>query len=211
MSWVACCGAASYLALSVNSLNEAYAQSSSLPAVTIDAPNRPTVRRAQPQRSAKRTQQAPRRVAAPSRQPEPVPFVTPSTGALGAPPAPYAGGQVATGGRLGLLGNRSVMDTPFNQTSYTAKTIQDQQARTVGDVLFNDPSVRTKTPAGNGVDGLYIRGFYHDSGDYFLNGLPGMAPFYSTSRRISSSASKSSKVPPRCSTACRRPAPSAAA
>jgi len=73
------------------------------------------------------------------------------------------------------------MDTPFNQTNYTAQLIANQQARTVGDVLFNDPSVRTKTPAGNGVDGLYIRGFYYDSGDYALNGLYGMAPFYSTS------------------------------
>jgi iron complex outermembrane receptor protein len=99
---------------------------------------------------------------------------------IGSPP-PYAGGQVATGGRLGLIGSRSVMDTPFNQTSYTAKTIQDQQARTIADVVANDPSVRVKTPPGNGIDGLYIRGFYHDSGDYALNGLYGIAPFHSTS------------------------------
>ena len=64
---------------------------------------------------------------------------------LGAPPAPYAGGMVATGGQLGMLGNRGVMDTPFSQTNYTAKLIQDQQARTVADVLQNDPSVRIKT------------------------------------------------------------------
>src|SRR5690606_3919590 len=48
------------------------------------------------------------------------------TKALGNLPAAYAGGQVATGGGLGMLGNRSAMDTPFSQTSYTAKTIQDQ-------------------------------------------------------------------------------------
>jgi iron complex outermembrane receptor protein len=179
ISGVAFCGAASYLALSVGSLNEVHAQST-LPAVTIDAPNRQAVRRAQPRSSAKRTQQAPRRSAAASPPPQPVGFVTPSTGALGAPPAPYAGGQVATGGRLGLLGNRGVMNTPFNQTSYTAELIQNQQARSVADVLQNDPSVRVKTPNGNGIDGIYIRGFYHDSGDYALNGLYGMAPFYST-------------------------------
>jgi iron complex outermembrane receptor protein len=56
-------------------------------------------------------------------------------------PPPYAGGQVATGGQLGLLGNRGVMDTPFNQTSYTAELIANQQARTIRDVLANDPSV----------------------------------------------------------------------
>ena len=49
--------------------------------------------------------------------------------------APYAGGQVARGGRVGILGSQDVMDTPFNQTSYTARKAQDQQARTVRDVL----------------------------------------------------------------------------
>ena len=55
-------------------------------------------------------------------------------------PPPYAGGQVATGGQLGVLGNRSVMDTPFNQTSYTAKKAEDQQAKTVRDVMIDDPN-----------------------------------------------------------------------
>lgn len=110
----------------------------------------------------------------------PVPYVTPSTGTLGALPAPYAGGQVASGGGLGLLGNRGVMDAPFNQTSYTAELIQNQQARTIRDVLINDPSVRVIQPAGGGADGLFIRGFYYDSGDYALNGLSGIAPYYST-------------------------------
>lgn len=32
----------------------------------------------------------------------------------------YAGGQVASGGRVGLLGTQSNMDTPFNLTSYTS-------------------------------------------------------------------------------------------
>jgi iron complex outermembrane receptor protein len=100
---------------------------------------------------------------------------------LGDPPPPYAGGQVATGGRLGLLGNRSVMDTPFNQTSYTAKTIQDQQARTIGDVVQNDPSVRLVSNAGNNLDVYHIRGFYYDSCDLALNGLYGIPPCYSTS------------------------------
>ena len=68
-------------------------------------------------------------------------------------PPPYAGGQVATGGQLGLLGNRDVMDTPFNQTSYTAKKAQDQQAKTVRDVLIDDPSVRSWVPdGGSGAD-----------------------------------------------------------
>jgi iron complex outermembrane recepter protein len=87
---------------------------------------------------------------------------------------------LATGGSLGLLGNRSVMDTPFNQTSYTAELIQNQQARTIRDVLADDPSVRVIQAAGGGADSLFIRGFYYDGCDYALNGLYGIAPCYST-------------------------------
>ncbi|MEB2332364.1 MAG: secretin and TonB N-terminal domain-containing protein [Nitrosomonas sp.] len=50
------------------------------------------------------------------------------------PPA-YAGGQVARGGRVGLLGNRDVMDTPFSVTQYTSQLIEDQQAQNIGEVL----------------------------------------------------------------------------
>jgi iron complex outermembrane receptor protein len=173
-------GAVSYLALSldVSSGQQAFAQN--LPPVTVDAPSQQRARPAA-RRSQTSTSRVQRRVAAPApRRVEPVPYVTPSTGTLGAPPAPYAGGQVATGGSLGLLGNRNVMDTPFNQTNYTAQLIQNQQARTIRDVLMNDPSVRVIQPAGGGSDGLFIRGFYYDSGDYGLNGLYGIAPYYST-------------------------------
>ena len=37
----------------------------------------------------------------------------------GALPPPYAGGQVARGGSLGLLGTRGVMDIPFSTTNFT--------------------------------------------------------------------------------------------
>jgi iron complex outermembrane recepter protein len=179
LAWVACfCGGVSGLALSLDSIGEAYAQSP-LPAVTVDPPSRQAVRRTQPQRNAKRASEARRRVAAPASQAQPVPYLAPSTGVLGGAPAPYAGGQVATGGQLGLLGNRGVMDTPFNQTSYTAKTMQDQQARTVADVMYNDPSVRLVSNAGNNLDVFHIRGFYYDSGDLALNGLYGIPPYYS--------------------------------
>ncbi len=94
-------------------------------------------------------------------------------------PAPYAGGQVATGSQLGLLGNRDVMDTPFNQTSYTAKKAQDQQAKTIRDVLIDDPSVRSFYPDGStGIDAMYIRGF-SVLDPPMLGGLQGMAPYLS--------------------------------
>jgi iron complex outermembrane recepter protein len=173
-------GAVSYLALSLNFAGGQRAFAQTLPPVTVDAPSQPRVRPAV-RRSQTSTARVQRRVAAPApRRVEPVPYVTPSTGTLGSPPAPYAGGQVATGGSLGLLGNRSVMDTPFNQTSYTAELIANQQARTIRDVLANDPSVRVIQAAGGGADSLFIRGFYYDSGDFALNGLAGIAPYYST-------------------------------
>jgi iron complex outermembrane receptor protein len=88
----------------------------------------------------------------------------------------YAGGQVATGGQLGLLGNRDVMSTPFNQTSYTAKTIADQQARNIVDVMFNDPSVSVGNSPARGVNDLYIRGLLFSTSDMSLNGLFGVSP-----------------------------------
>lgn len=174
----ALCGAVSYIALSVNSASDVYAEAVSLPPVAVDPPKRQAVQRPKTKKSARK--KAARPVAAPARQAEPVPYLTPATGVLGAPPPPYAGGQVATGGQLGMLGNRSVMDTPFNQTSYTAKLIQDQQARTLGDVVMNDPSVRLVSNAGSNFDVYHIRGFYSENGDASMNGLYGMVPYYST-------------------------------
>ncbi|WP_213774033.1 TonB-dependent receptor [Bradyrhizobium sp. dw_78] len=99
-----------------------------------------------------------------------------STSTLGAPPPAYAGGQVATGGQLGMLGNRSVMDTPFNATSFTAKTIEDQQARSIADVLNNDPSVRSIWSQGSYTDIFYMRGFEVFSDDISLGGVYGVLP-----------------------------------
>jgi iron complex outermembrane recepter protein len=93
-------------------------------------------------------------------------------------PPPYAGGQVATGGQVGMLGNRSVMNNPFSQTSYTKKLIEDQQARTLIDVLANESSVITGVKGGGRNDFWVFRGFpvqtYGASNS--LNGLAGMAP-----------------------------------
>jgi iron complex outermembrane receptor protein len=91
-------------------------------------------------------------------------------------PAAYAGGQVARGGRLGLLGNVDIMDTPFNATNYTQALIQEQQARSVGDVVQNDPSVRVARGFGNFQELYVIRGFAVNSDDMAYNGLYGLLP-----------------------------------
>lgn len=74
-----------------------------------------------------------------------------TTRTIGSPAPAYAGGQVAQGGTLGLLGSTSVMNTPFSTVNYTSKLIEDQQARTAADTLINDSSVRSTT-GGNGFD-----------------------------------------------------------
>lgn len=91
-------------------------------------------------------------------------------------PSAYAGGQVARGGRLGLLGNVDIMDTPFNTTNYTLGIIQDQQARSVGDVVANDPAVRSARGFGNYQELYMIRGFPVYSDDMAYNGLYGLLP-----------------------------------
>ena len=91
-------------------------------------------------------------------------------------PKDYAGGQVARGGRIGLLGNVDMMDTPFNTTNYTQALIQDQQARSVADVVQNDPSVRVARGFGNYQELYVIRGFAVNSDDIAYNGLYGLLP-----------------------------------
>ena len=89
---------------------------------------------------------------------------------------PFAGGQVARGGRVGILGNQDIMDTPFSSTSYTNELIQDQQAKSVADVLLNDPSVRQARGFGNFQEVYIVRGFPVYSDDVAYNGLYGMLP-----------------------------------
>ncbi|MDP2699823.1 TonB-dependent receptor [Thalassospira sp.] len=95
----------------------------------------------------------------------------------------YAGGQVATGGRLGMLGNTDIMDAPVSITSYTSEKIADQQAQTIADVLKNDPSIRTPNSGGGMLDTYQIRGFNvntGNSGEMAFNGVYGVAPTYRT-------------------------------
>lgn len=91
-------------------------------------------------------------------------------------PAPYAGGQVARGGRIGLLGNQDFMSTPYSITSYTQEFIKDSQARSVGDVLLNNPSIQVTRGFGNYQESYMIRGFIADSDTLAYNGLYGVLP-----------------------------------
>ena len=88
----------------------------------------------------------------------------------------FAGGQVAEGGRAGILGTKDNLDTPFSITSYTNEFIQDRQAQSVGDVLQADPSVRVARGFGNFQETYFIRGFLLYSDDVAYNGLYSLLP-----------------------------------
>ncbi|KFE47013.1 TonB-dependent receptor [Pseudomonas syringae] len=91
-------------------------------------------------------------------------------------PETFAGGQVARGGQMGVLGNQDNMNVPFVMTSYTSKLIEDQQAEDVGDVLLNDPSVRQSYGFGNQAQVFVIRGLPLNGDDISYNGLYGVLP-----------------------------------
>ena len=96
-----------------------------------------------------------------------------TTHTIGTPAPSYAGGRLAQGGTLGLLGNRSAMNA-ISTTNYTSQLIQDQQARTAADTLINNASVRASTGQNGFDDTLQIRGFPVPAGDIGLNGLYGL-------------------------------------
>lgn len=91
-------------------------------------------------------------------------------------PPEYAGGQVASGGRVGLFGNLDMMDTPFNSLNFTADLMRNQQARSVADVVQNDPGVRVARGFGNFQELYVVRGFPVYSDDMSYNGLYGLLP-----------------------------------
>lgn len=89
---------------------------------------------------------------------------------------PLAGGQVANGGRVGFLGTRPLLETPFSVTSYTRDFIQQQQAASIGDVLQFDPTVRVARGFGNFQQAYLIRGLPLFSDEMAYNGLYGLLP-----------------------------------
>jgi iron complex outermembrane receptor protein len=91
-------------------------------------------------------------------------------------PPPAAGGQVAKGARVGLFGALDNMSTPFAVTGYTEALARNQQARSVADVLQNDPVVRVSKGFGNFQELYVVRGFPIYSDDMTYNGVYGVLP-----------------------------------
>ncbi|MDB6062238.1 MAG: TonB-dependent siderophore receptor [Verrucomicrobiaceae bacterium] len=102
--------------------------------------------------------------------------VSDTASASGELPAAYAGGQTARGARIGLLGNKDTMSTPFSITSYTVKAIEDKQAHTIADVVAGDPSIRVCRGFGNFAEAFVVRGFPLYGDDLGFNSVYGVLP-----------------------------------
>lgn len=88
----------------------------------------------------------------------------------------FLDGQVANGGRMGMLGQQNAMDVPFNIISYTSKLVEDQQAKTIADVVANDAGVQFVQGYGNSAETFRIRGLKFDGDDMTFGGLSGVLP-----------------------------------
>lgn len=83
---------------------------------------------------------------------------------------------VTHGGRVGVLGDKPAEDVPFAIKSYNSALILNQQPQTLGQVLDNDPSVRTSYGFGNAAEQFVIRGFALAGDDIGFDGLYGITP-----------------------------------
>ncbi len=84
--------------------------------------------------------------------------------------------QVTQGGQVGILGDKDGLEVPFNIRSYSSALILNQQSETLGQVLQNDPSVRTTVGFGNSSQQFVIRGFPLYGDDISIDGLFGATP-----------------------------------
>lgn len=91
--------------------------------------------------------------------------------------ATFANGVLEKNTNLGPLGNKQIIDTPFSINSYSEQLIENQQAKTVAEVLKNDPAIRITTNQGHLNENFKIRGFDVNHEDMNYNGFFGVAPY----------------------------------
>lgn len=84
--------------------------------------------------------------------------------------------EVSRGGQLGALGDKAAEDVPFSIKSYNEALILNQQPLTLGQLLENDPSIRTTYGFGNAAEQFVVRGFTLYGDDVGMNGLYGITP-----------------------------------
>jgi iron complex outermembrane receptor protein len=84
--------------------------------------------------------------------------------------------QVRRDGQVGILGDKPAEDVPFSIRSYSDALIYNQQPQSLGQVLENDPTIRTSYGFGNAAEQFVIRGFTLFGDDVALDGLYGITP-----------------------------------
>jgi iron complex outermembrane receptor protein len=84
--------------------------------------------------------------------------------------------QVRREGQVGILGDKAAEDVPFTIRSYSEALIYNQQPQTLGQVLENDPTIRTSYGFGNASEQFVIRGYTLFGDDVALDGLYGITP-----------------------------------
>lgn len=83
---------------------------------------------------------------------------------------------VENAGSAGVLGDRPAEDLPFAVRTYDESLVLNQQPLSLGEVLENDPTIRTSYAFGNAAELFVIRGFPLFGDDVGVNGLYGVAP-----------------------------------
>lgn len=84
--------------------------------------------------------------------------------------------EVFAGGTVGVLGDKPAEDVPFTLRTFDESLILNQQPQTLGEVLENDPTVRTTFGFGNAAEQFVIRGYPLYGDDIGMNGLYGITP-----------------------------------
>lgn len=88
-----------------------------------------------------------------------------------------ASGQVATEGSVGIFGEQSSQDTPFNVRSYTSTLLQNQMALTLPEMLVSDATAISSfsSKASSQAIPFLIRGFpVYQNSSLAINGLFGL-------------------------------------
>jgi len=86
-----------------------------------------------------------------------------------------AGGLVNTKAKLGILGDKNILDIPYSEMSMTKKTLEtfDNPSLPLANVLQNDPSIRTSTSSAMYTD-FSMRGINMNGNHMYLNGIPSL-------------------------------------
>ena len=85
------------------------------------------------------------------------------------------GGLVNTKAKLGILGDKSILDIPYSEMSMTAKSLEtfDDPSQPLANLLQNNPSIRTSTSSPMYTD-FSMRGINMNGNHMMLNGIPSL-------------------------------------